>query len=523
MRLALRFLLSLSLANLLAIQLWIELISGGHRSQIDGPEYLGTLCAVLLGAMAIWASSLCDFLIPKAWRPRVSAAFLLACVGLLAWAVTKPFALSWWPYILGFSRGWSVVAALFALLAFAAPAIWRAELTIAATTSLLLVLSPFIAVTFGQIAWQAYRLSQSPASAAPLVVLAPQLAANDAHIRTVALIFDEFDYEIAFGDPTTAKTLQRFTSLRKEPGTLFATNAYPPMHSTMMSLPAMLTGRLVRESSFLKEPQGDILLTYADGTQQPLSEAPTLFSDLRAHGKRSLRMNEAVLSQMRVAGSGDADIVIRAAGQRSGGVGYHVRQKLAEWLSILPFYRSRLWDMHVLQWLGLPHPWERKDAIIDQMATLAATTDSDLLFLHILLPHKPVVFDRSRNGLGPLAGSAYRDNLLATDQALGRIVDAIRGAGRWSTTNLVVTTDHFYRNKRSEFALGDHRIPYIAHLAQDESAPVSIDIPFNTVAFRAMLESIVQGKVTNTAELTQLIQRNAAFGESPLTEYRKGW
>lgn len=523
MRVSRRLWLSLSLANLLAIQLWIELFKPGQTFLIDGQESLGALAAVLLGAAAVFLAACAVDLLPARLRSHVSAAALIAAMALVLWAGIRPLILGWLPYFLGRGQMWLLAVLLVGAGVSTYLAVRHPGATKRGVTAILFVLSPYVLVTMGQVLWHVQQVGLGPNSVAHPQMEAPRLAAGLSRLRTVVLIFDEFDYEVAFADPAVAQRLVRFSALRQEPGTFFATAAYPPMHSTMMSLPAMLTGQLVRASADRREPQGDLQLTFLNGAEQAYSAAQTVFTDLRSQGRRSLRMNEMILPPMRLDGPGDADVVVPAAGRSPQGIGHHTRAKLAEWFDMLPFARSRLWDMKVLRWLGLPHPWERKEAIVAQMASLAADADSDLIFLHVLLPHKPVVFDAGRGGMGPGAGTSYRDNLIATDMALGRIVDAIKQAGRWDDTHLVVTTDHFYRNKGSEFGLGDHRIPFLVHVAGDRSAPVTFQIPFNTVLFRALVGAIARGEIKDTAVLGAQVRQAATFGESPLTEYRKGW
>lgn len=517
-----RFLLSVSLANLLALPIWVELLHGGQRFLIDGQEYLGSILAIVILAVAIFVTSYCIHLLPTRSRDRARAALLLVSAALLAWVTIKPFVLSWLPFALGFGRIVLIVAAALVLVFAVYLLSRRAERTVKVGSAVLMVLAPFAVITFGQSLFQVYRLGLGRNTIAYPEATAPSLPAGASKTRTVVLIFDEFDYEVAFASPGDNKLLA-FEQFRQTPGVFFATHAYPPNHSTRMSIPAMLTGRLVRDSAFRQDIPGDLMLTFIEGDQGPLSAQSTLFSDLRALGRTSLRMNEALLPPSRVDGQGDADFVIPAAGRRPQGVFYHIRKKLADWFAILPFSRSLLWDIKALRVLGLPHPWERKADILAQMSKLAAEADSDLLLLHVLLPHKPVVFDRSRGGLGPDADISYRDNLLATDQALDRIIKALRKAGTWESTNLVVTTDHFYRNKRDEFGVGDHRIPFMVRIAGDSSPPMTFDAPFNTVVFRAVIGAMSCSDVKTVADLAAVVKVNSTFGESPLTEYRKGW
>lgn len=517
-----RGLLALSLANLLALPLWVELFRPGQTFLIDGAESLGTVAAVLLVAGALFLLSLTGRLLPGSIRAPVCAAVLLAMAGLVAWGAVKPVLLRWIPLLLGHWK-LGVTAGLVALAAIAVVLVLRCPDALTRGIGvLLLALSPYAVFTIGQAIWNVWRLGPEAEALAYPTIDVPRLSGSSERVRTVVLLFDEFDYELAFGG-SEPPILPVFRELTNQPGTLFATHAYPPMHSTVMSVPAMLTGRLVSDGAFASAPDGDLTLRFASGERSRFGAEQTLFSDLRSASLRSLRMDEAVLPPMRLAGPADADVVVPAAGRAPQPVDVHLRTRLADWIGTLPLAHSHLWDLKALAWMGLPHPSVRKRAIVAQMADLAANADVDVQLLHILLPHKPVVFDTREKMLGAGAGGDYRANLLATDMALGQILSAIKRSGRWERTHVVITTDHFYRNKQAEFGTGDHRIPFIVRLAGDQSPPLRYDGPFNTVQFRGLMHALVTGKVATTGRLSEVIRSGTAFGESPLTEYRRGW
>ncbi len=82
--------------------------------------------------------------------------------------------------------------------------------------------------------------------------------------RVVWLLFDEMDYRLAFETATNAR-LPEFNRLARE--SLFAESAYPPGGRTIVSVPALLSGRLVI-SSIAKD--SSTLLVQYEGAGSPV-------------------------------------------------------------------------------------------------------------------------------------------------------------------------------------------------------------------------------------------------------------
>jgi hypothetical protein len=510
---------SLSLANLLAIEIWLVIFRQGQETPLPGKEFAAAVAVVMLlaGLVVILAWLLDRVPAPDA-RQILKTACLASMWMLIAWAALKPSLQQWLQYAMGAARTLVIggTAALFALLV--------GMLCLHARTSFIwmkkaaLVMVPFVLLTFGQSAWQVSRRGLAdpgvPSDAVPL------LAEGQHRARTVVLLFDEFDYELAFEPGVRRGSLPVMDGLASS--ALFATHAYPPMHSTAMSVPAMLTGRLVRDGKARDDQPGDLLVRFETGDFEPFSEQRTVFTRLREGGLTSLRMSDALLPHKRLAGLADADTVVPPA-RVPRSLWAHVAGQIGLLSGALPLLKGRGLDLQLATLLGAPHPSEDVSRVSGQMVMLATEGDADVLFLHILLPHLPVVFDPAAHAYSSSPSSDYRDNLPAVDQLVGRVLQGLRARGRIEDTHLLITSDHFFRFKKSIYGLGDHRVPFIVRFAGDAAPAERFDKPFNTVLLSDMLMDMAQRRVPDSASLAAWIDAHARFGESPLLRYRAGW
>lgn len=511
---------SLSLANLLALQLWMVLFRTGNPIQATGAKMVGAVLAVLIIACVLW---LMAWMLELFGHRRSSVhwkAIGLAIVwGIIVWGGLKPSLLQFLQHAMGvampFVLGFSFAGFLLILIV-----IWRYPNQSARGMTLgALILAPFVGVTFFNALHHASQRGLYEGALHDITASALPEGVN--HKRTVVLLFDEFDYELAFESAAKPKALPVLNELIEH--SLFATHAYPPMHSTMMSLPAMLTGKLVQNAESRDQHPGDLILQHENDERVVFSEQNTVFSDLRQAGYRSLRMNDALLPSQRLPGIADADVVLPVPATPVTSIVDCAKEQLADLTALIPFAKSVALDTKVAQLLGLPHPFQHVSNVADRLVELAADGDADLLFLHILLPHLPVVFDPVTKQFGPSLSADYRENLGAVDLTVGRVIKALEANKRLADTNILVISDHFFRQKRSIYGLGDHRVPFIARFGRDGAPEGKFEKPFNTILLRPMIMEIVQGRIKDSKSLAAWIAQNSSFGESPLLEYRKGW
>lgn len=517
-----RVLACLSLANLLALQMWVGLFRPAQLPPMPGASFAGGVAAVLVFAVALWAVSQLPGIAIRSdkWRQTIRLGGLTLIWFLIIWGAMKPFIFHELQQMVAVLPKKVLIAfGMVLLIVGMIPLVRYATRFINVMTTLAIVLSPFAVFNIARATFETSQRGLSPIDT-PIVQI-PTLNSGEHRLRTVVVIFDEFDYQLAF-DPTVRRNALPLLDDLRSRG-FFATQAYSPMHSTAQSVPAMLTGRLVRKSSLSDKHPGDHEILFDDGLSGLWSDQNTLFTDLRAKGMTSLRLNQALLSPIKLDGPADADIVIPPRLPHLVSVSDYAASNLVAFVTRIPLISGTALEVRLNHLLGLPQYSVGVSQVASQIVDLVGDAQSDVLFLHILLPHLPVVFIPDKGYFGDATSTDYRDNLLGADHVMSQILHRLRERGRLADTNLIITSDHFFRLKRTHFGLGDHRIPFIAIFAGDESPYGDFHKPFNTILFRRVIGEIVTGRIQTSSALARWFDEHATFGESPLTEYRKGW
>lgn len=135
---------------------------------------------------------------------------------------------------------------------------------------------------------------------------------------------------------------------------------------------------------------------------------------------------------------------------------------------------------------------------------IAANRNFDFVFMHRLLPHYPFIYDRFRGNFSLSGESDYLDNLALTGSDLRDIRKAMRSAGSWDLTAVLVISDHWHRPATFYAKNRDQRIPFILHLP-GQKKPLVYEKPFNTIIFRGLARSLVRGDLSTTREVTSWI------------------
>jgi hypothetical protein len=119
----------------------------------------------------------------------------------------------------------------------------------------------------------------------------------------------------------------------------------------------------------------------------------------------------------------------------------------------------------------------------------------DFVFLHLPIPHEPVIFNMATGQLGAdRIHPVYADNLALADQTLGRIRAAMEATGTWDDTTVLLSSDHWFRYTAHPASDRFNRVPFLLKL-KGQHLGVRYDLPFNTVVTGSLLLSIVDGKV----------------------------
>ena len=400
------------------------------------------------------------------------------------------------------------------LLVVGALALWRwHQRTIRAAAAIVLLLFPFTLFTFAQAAAYLTQFNDKPP--------APRFPAAAPSRRLLWFIFDELDYRLAFAERPASLTLDALDRLRGE--AFEATHAYPPANYSLMSIPAMIAGRLIARARVVNP--SELLITYGDA-KEPVrwSQQGNVFADARR-----LHVNSAVVGWFnpycRVIGDSIADCTYEDVGEMT--VWKSMGKQARRAIQTIPFSRK----------LGLTRgahetPSDRSERVGRYTAMLAAArrTATDpalgLVLLHWPVPHPPGIYNRLEDAFEVKNESSYIDNLLLVDHTVADIRRAMEAAGEWDRTTVLVTSDHWWRHElwRQEGGLTaeevqfattiDHRVPFLLKLPGQHEA-VTYEPAFNTVLIHDLVLAILGGDARSPADVGAWLDQRRSIGESP--------
>lgn len=335
--------------------------------------------------------------------------------------------------------------------------------------------------------------------------------AGHARQRLVWIIFDEMDYRLAFESATTQR-LPEFNRLAHQ--SLSATRAYPPGGRTMISIPALLSGRLVAGSQ--AAGPSDLLVRY-EGESKAVrwNTEQTVFALQQYKGWRT-GVAGWHFPYSRIFGA-DVD----AWQDQTWRLGLNPNR---------PFLRLMSDDFRVVMegktrsLAGKSLSVREQQRIVrevgEEATRKAADPSLDLVFLHLPVTHAPFYYDAATGTdavrLRPVAG--YLDHLQLADRVLGGIRLAIDEAGVASRTTLLVSSDHWYREADLLDGGMDHRVPFLVRFP-DGSRGLRYSAPFNTILSRRLATAIMDGEIHNAAGAAAWIDRmKGDLTESPYSK-----
>jgi hypothetical protein len=306
------------------------------------------------------------------------------------------------------------------------------------------------------------------------------------------LIFDGFDYRIAFVDKPQGLEMPAFDRLQQQ--AIIAHNAYPPGNSTRNSIPALIDGRLVTKADI-----GDydkLSIMYQDSNESiNWGNQPNVFSKAR-----ELMINTALVGEYL---------------PYPRFIGKHLN--FCEWYQFYPQYTSSgsitanmRRQIKMLLIGPARHYVQRKEAYFDvqnQTKRLVSNPDYNLIMIHNPVPHAPYFYlqnwwdDKSQEG--------YINALKLVDRSLAEIRQIMEEQETWDTTNIIISADHgnpFYDGKV------DKRVPFIVKLAHQKE-PLTYEPAFNTVITQELILEILRGNISSPDELVGFLRQNGKMIE----------
>lgn len=502
-----------SLANLLAIDLWARILDPAtsyylHESR-SATAYLATLVLVFGAAAAGTAAAW----IARRSFTRTRMAFgvaFAAAAGVAIWLARREVNDA-------FGGGHDeVLAAITGTLAFAlvAASLSPVRDTVRhGTLTALLVLSPFALVT----SVQALRAALTPRTleARPPAERFDAAAAADAP-RVVVALFDELDELATFEQREPHVSLPAVDELAAS--SYHLTRARFPATRTELAIPSILTGD--RVVGILDAGTSDRRLLFEDGRVELFSEIPTLFGDARA-ARRNAALAGWYHPYCRVLGDELVSCFARSNRQemQRATLAYALARQGAAFVDALPhgkklIRRSGLSTRNLLEIAPAWHE-ESLSLLHDRARALAADPSIDLVFAHYPIPHPPRIWDSAKDRpfrSNRRGKNAVGHNLELVDRAIAELVAAMKDGGTWDRTTVIVLADHPKRTAGLAAAPATglppgHARP-IAFFVRLPGQPGVIDDVTrpNSMALRELVPALLGGEIRTNAELRAFLE-----------------
>ncbi|MGO8758270.1 MAG: sulfatase-like hydrolase/transferase [Terracidiphilus sp.] len=336
--------------------------------------------------------------------------------------------------VLALSAAW---AAVLALLVFRAPAIASQLYRFASA-----VLTGFV-VFAAVVSWQlAYAALWRPA---PHAFAHPISSPPPNRPRLVWIVLDELAYQPVFEARDPSVELPNFDRLRNQ-GTLY-TQVIPVAYHTTLVIPSLLLGQKVTSSTYTADNR--FLVRTADSPHwQPFDVSASLFGVANRLGVNTSIVGWYVAYCPIFAGAAkecfwtDDDTELGNPPSRNAGFAEDVWFPLRIMAEQLLAPRMAWADN--ARWLSQGHIATVKDLSQHALAALA-TTQADIVYLHIPAPHPPAFWNRRTHSFA--VGGSYLDSLDYSDRLLGQMLDILEAQPRWASTTLIVQGDHSWRTR----------------------------------------------------------------------------
>lgn len=450
------FVVLLSLSNLLFLVVWRELVFASTADAYWLPSYAReTYLAIFLNVIGVAALAWCGALLVRKTESRfldvaarlIFLALLIFPLQFLRKVADIDVALFQW------ARDYKLVSipitlALAAILGWLL--IFRLFTVARVTAVVLLILSPFAAITLSQAGWKAITVP-----AAKDTLLLSKAGASEAEIRAsrgpriVWLMFDELDHRLAFTDPPDRVDLPAF---RKFAGmALFGMNPNSHSMSTVNAVPSYLLGRLVLAAE--AGSQDELLVRFdgdPEGQFQPQDLSQTIFRRMSDLGDRIAlvgyyhpycRLFDSLTDYCR--SFTFATFTAEASGS--------VMSEMAKQLIAITPVAGRLTSISTFE-----------QSMADTVAA-AADESYDFVYAHASVPHPPNIYDQNTGKLTlwNTARDGYLDNLVLADRYMGAVRDAMSASGVWDDAAVLITSDHEWRYPENYDGFRTRKVPFI--------------------------------------------------------------
>lgn len=500
---------ALSLANLFFFPVWRRLIYPADplynvKYLPDTQEYI-TLIVTVIALAAIFCIG---FVIAGKLGPKwvilaklvflVLVSFVLMILGVMI--LKTQF---WIVPLVG--RKVLMVSAVVVGLAAIGFCIWRYRQIVGYARAFVLILAPLVLFTFTQAVIHAF--DGSPAPNEIVSDKKPILDVNSTgkiKSRVVWIIFDEMDYRLAFEKRPDGIALPAFDRLRGE--TIHADHARSPSRGTVTSVPSLMTGRNATKAETVGP--NELRLTFDDtGETEKFGTQSTVFSDVRGMGGRTAvigwyhpycrilsdHFDECHWETFDVLTDFPADNIPEII--------------LGDLKRVVNIFPRQIRDR-----ITMSREYIRRHHEMMQISLrLVSDPSLDLVFVHLPVPHYPVVYDRLTDDFS--GGKSYADNLVLADKMLSELRQQMEKARLWEDSAVIVSSDHQFRLRDNISAsdrnlIGskeDERVPFLLKLPNTNES-IKITDPIQTLVTHDLIEMLIQSEFESPQQAAEWLK-----------------
>jgi hypothetical protein len=525
--------ISLSLANLCFVKVWGKALSGAGAYFTEFKIAYGAIVLDVLVLATIFFVGITlvrRLRKPVAWqlaRWTFLAALLTVLNGIALLIVT----LSGVSFSNLLGRNSAYVCGILASSGLVVATIFLRQRVLRLAPRALLILLPFVVITFSQALFKLVNEAGVVHAAAERAPLANLPHRNPAS-RILWIVFDEMDQRLTFNQRPANIELPELDRLRSQ--SFYATNAYPPAPLTYMSMPALITGRLVAQVTPLR---ADELMLRFDGESQgvPWSSQPNVFSNARAAGYTTGLAGWCHPYCEVIGGDLTKCEEVKEQNNDEIGLGASMFSQAEGLISTIPLAQQV--TIPIVQRVGFVNEIVTKTErrkytvrykrVLESSLKAAVDPSLDLVFVHSPIPHPPGIYDSASNEFSVESQNSYADNLELVDRTVGELRKAMEQSGLWDQTTVIITADHWWRSEmwsRGPFwtpndaqvagDMMDHRIPFLVKLA-GQHEQLTYPTGFNTVLTHDLVLAVMNGKIQNSTELATWLDLKRTIADSP--------
>src|SRR5262249_51155245 len=286
-----------------------------------------------------------------------------------------------------------------------------------------------------------YVLGQTPKIREPRKDV-PQRSRN----RFVLILFDELDQTNTFERRPDDVRLEHFDDLRNQ--SIYAENAYSPAMETQLLVPSYLFGRPISNMKAIGFNQAIMTDTVTQETFD-IATQPNLFSKAASAGSTTAVIGWYLPYCRIFAGPAYCSweawvdtwpLSTRALMFDQLGTNAVTEIPLIDKLgSLFEAIQTRraleFRQSHIAAY----------ERILADAKRHVADPNFNFIYVHMPVPHLPIIFDRHTGAWATAHTEDYSSNLVLADRTLGEIESAMKAVGVWDKTNVLVVGDHGWR------------------------------------------------------------------------------